>query len=206
MGPANNAPFQRRILLAALNLLEAPAGPLLEDFPEDAAESPNENKVPVPPVDFSRNFLGSKDAVQMQEPLRREIAAMRPWYDTAVAQRKRTTVGISGIAPDALADFICSFVKGEQPENPRKDLPIIYSLKFAIEDLKAYYVEAITAQPGQEELSSNALQDWFWDETIAGKAILDLKKILQTDSDKLTGMFASYFIVPGEIARRKGFL
>jgi hypothetical protein len=34
--------------------------------------------------------------------------------------------------------------------------------------------------------------------------ILDIKKILQTDSDKLTSMFGSYFIVPGEIARRKG--
>jgi hypothetical protein len=206
LGPPNNTLFQRRILLAALNLLEAPHGPLLEDFPEDAPESPNENKAPVPPAAFSRNFASSMEALEMPEALRSEIAAMRPWYDTAVAQRKRTTVGISGIAPDALADFIYSFLKGEKPENPRKDMPIIYSLKFAIEDLKAYYVEGITSQPGQEELSSKALQNWFWDETIAGKVILDLKKALQADSDKLTSMFGSYFIVPGEIARRKGFL
>jgi hypothetical protein len=193
-------------LLAALDLLEAPGGPLLEDFPEDAPESPNENKMPVPPVAFSRNFISSIEALQMPEALRSEIAAMRPRYDAAVAQRKRTTVGVSGIAPNALADFIYSFIKAEQPENPRKDLPIIYSLKFAIEDLKAYYLEGITSRPGQEELSSKALQNWFWDETIAGKVILDLKKILQTDSDKLTSMFGRYFIVPGEIARRKGFL
>jgi hypothetical protein len=206
LGPPNNAAFQRMVLLAALNLLEASGGPLLEDFPEDAPESPNGNKVPIPPVAFSRNFIRSMETLQMPEALRNEIAAMRPWHDRAVVQRKRTTVGISGIAPDALADFIYSFVRGEQPENPRKDLPIIYSLKLAIEDLKAYYVEGITSQRGQEELSSKALQNWFWDKTIAGKVILDLKKILQTDPDKLTSMFGSYFIVPGEIARRKGFL
>jgi hypothetical protein len=203
LGPPNNAPFQRKVLLAALNLLEAPGGPLLEDFPEDAPGSPDENKTPVPPAAFSRNFVRSIKALQMPAALRSEIAAMRPWYDTAVAQRKRTTFGISGIAPDALADFICPFITGEQPENPRKDLPIIYSLKFAIEDLKAYYVEGITAQPGQEELSSKALQNWFWDETIAGKVVLDLRKALQADSDKLTSMFGSYFLVPGDIARRK---
>jgi hypothetical protein len=204
LGPPNNAPFQRKILLAALNLLEAPGGPLLEDFPEDAPESPNKNTAPVPPADFSRNFMSSMEEVQMPEALRSEIAAMRPWYDTAVAKRKRTTVGVSGIALDTMADFIYSFVKGEHPENPRKDLPIIYSLKFAIEDLKAYYFEAITSQAGQEELSSKALENWFWDETIAGKVIFDIKKILQTDPDKLTSLFGSHFIVPGEIARRKG--
>lgn len=203
LGPPHNAPFQRKVLLAALNLLEAPRGPLLEDFPDDAPESGNENRAPACPPAFSQASIKTIDTRDMLEAFRSEMAAMRPWYDRAVAQRKRTTVGISRLAPEAMADFIYPFVKGEQPDNPRKALPIIYSLKFAVEDLKAYYVEAITSQPGQAELSSKVLQNWFWDETIAGKVILDLKKVLQASPDKLTKMFGGYFIVPGEIARRR---
>jgi len=35
LGVPNDAMFQTRVLLAALKLLEAPSGPLIDDFPED---------------------------------------------------------------------------------------------------------------------------------------------------------------------------
>jgi hypothetical protein len=206
MGPPDNSSFQRRVLLAALNLLEAPGGPLLEDFPDDASESPDEVKVLECPDNFRQFAADAIEPCDLVEALRREIAAMRPWYDMAVAGRKRTTLGISCLEPEALGGFIYSFVKGERPENPRKDLSIIYSLKFAVEDLKAYYAEGITFPPSQAGVSSQVLQDWFWDQTIAGKVILELKKILQASSDKMTNMFGSYFLVPGEVARRKELL
>jgi hypothetical protein len=203
MGPPDNASLQRRVLLAALNLLEAPGGPLLEDFPDDAPESPDEVKALACPDNFYQSPAEAIEFCDPGEAFRREIAAMRPWYDLAVARRKRTTLGISCLEPEALGGFIYSFIKGERPENPRKDLSIIYSLKFAVEDLKAYYTEGITFPPSQAGVSSQVLQSWFWDETIAGKMILELKKILQASSDKMTSMFGSYFLVPGEVARRK---
>jgi hypothetical protein len=203
MGPPCNSPLQRRVLLAALNLLEAPAGPLLEDFPDDTPESPDEVKSLVCPDDFYQFATEATEPRDLGEALRREIVAVRPWYDMAVAGRKRTTLGVSCLEPEALGGFIYSFIKGEHPENPRKDLPIIYSLKFAVEDLKAYYIEAITFPSGQAGVSSHVLQNWFWDETIAGKLILELKKILEASPDKMTNMFGSYFLVPGEVARRK---
>jgi len=36
LGIPNDPAFQRRILLATLQLFEAPSGPVLEDYPEDA--------------------------------------------------------------------------------------------------------------------------------------------------------------------------
>ena len=41
LGAPEDPGLQRRVLLAALNLLEAPEGPVLLDFPEENAESVN---------------------------------------------------------------------------------------------------------------------------------------------------------------------
>jgi hypothetical protein len=112
-------------------------------------------------------------------------------------------VGISGIELDTLGDFIYAAAKGKEPENPRKDLNLAYTVKFAAEDLKAYYFEAITSQPGQEGASSKTLQNWFWDETKAAEVLLELKKTCEASPDKALNMIGAHFIVPGNIARRK---
>lgn len=203
LGTPDNAAFQKRVLLAVLKLLEAPSGPLLEDFPDDAPESSDELTTLSCPVNYSQTAVDIAETDQLLTAFRREITAMRPWYDMAVAKRKRTTVGVSGIKLEALGDFIYAFVKGGTPENPRKDISLAYTLKFAVEDLKAYYVEGITAQPGQEGASSRLLQDWFWDETVAGKVLWDLKNVCQTSQDKIMNMIGTHFIVPGEVARTK---
>ena len=38
LGVPKDAAFQRRVLLAALNLLESASGPVVVDYPEDAIE------------------------------------------------------------------------------------------------------------------------------------------------------------------------
>ncbi len=203
LGPPDDPEFQKRVLLALLKLLEAPEGPVLEDFPEDEPES-EEIIVLSCPVNFAREAEESGDTDEMLTALRREITAMRPWYDVAVNKRQRTTVGVSGIGLDNLGDFIFAFVRGEPPENPRDDIPLSNTLKFAVEDLKSYYIEGITAQPGQASASSKMLQDWFWDETVGGKVLLALKKVCEASTDDMTKMIGAHFIVPGEVARRKG--
>jgi hypothetical protein len=71
-----------------------------------------------------------------------------------------------------------------------------------VEDLKSYYIEGITAQPGQAGISSRLLQDWFWGETVAGKVLLELKKTCEASPDKTMNMIGGHFIVPGDVARR----
>jgi hypothetical protein len=202
MGAPDDSAFQRRVLLALLKLLEAPEGPVLEDFPEDEPENDEITKL-VCPVNFTQSIVKSDEADAIQSAFRREMIAMRPWYDMAVAKRKRTTVGVSGINLDKLVDFIYAFIRGEEPENPSNDIPLVYTLKLAVEDLKSYYVEGITSQPKQADASSQILKDWFWDDTIAGKVILDLKRVCEASEDKTTSMMGAHFIVPGDIVRRQ---
>jgi hypothetical protein len=203
LGPPNNPEFQKKVLLALLRLLEAPTGPVLEDFPEDEPES-DEIVVLACPVNFARDVGESGDDDKILAAFRQEITAMRPWYDMAVNKRQRTTVGVSGINLDKLGDFIYAFIKGETPEKPQDDVPLLNTLKFAVEDLKSYYIEGITAQPGQANASSQRLQDWFWGETVGGKVLLALKKVLEASPDKMTQMMGAHFIVPHEVARRQG--
>jgi hypothetical protein len=201
LGVPGNADFQKRVLLALLKLLEAPVGPLLEDFPEDAPES-DEITILACPVNFAQAADETEEADQLKVAFRREMTAMRPWYDMAVAKRQRTTVGVSGIDLEELCDFIYAFAMGEEPENPRDDMSLAYTLKLAAEDLKSYYIEGITTQPGQAEASSRVLRDWFWDETVAGKVLLAVKKFCEASTDETMKMIGSHFLVPGDIARR----
>jgi hypothetical protein len=106
-------------------------------------------------------------------------------------------VGISRIALDNLADFVYAFINGEIPDNPRDDLPIASTLKYAVEDLKSYYIEGITAQPGQENASSKKLDNWFWDETVCGQVLLTIKKTCESSPDEMLKITGTYFLVPG---------
>jgi hypothetical protein len=206
MGPPDNAAFQRRVLMALLELFEAPSGPLIVDFPDDEPASSDEPTVLSCPVIYTQASDDTKrETDKLEGAFRREMTAMRPWYDMSLAKRKRTTVGVSGIGLEELGDFIYAVAKGREPENPRKDMPMSATIKFAAEDLKAYYNEAITSQPGQERASSQTLEDWFWDETKAGEVLLELKKVCEASQDKMLNMIGAHFIVPHAVSRRKGF-
>jgi len=202
LGAPNDPDFQRKVLIATFELFKAPSGPVLEDFPEDEPEN-DEITMLACPVNFARNIDSSRETDAKKVAFRREMTAMRPWYDMAVTKRKRTTVGASCIDIEKLGDFIYAFLEGNEPENPRNDVPLSNTLKLAVEDLKSYYIEGITAQPGQEDASSKLLQNWFWDETVGGKILLDLKKVCEASPDKMMSLIGSHFIVPGDVARRQ---
>ncbi len=85
---------------------------------------------------------------------------MRNWYDLAVQKRGRTTAGTTGLEPDEVVEFIAAFIQREQPSSPMPDAPPGMALKMATEDLKAYYFEAITAQPGYG--ASQRVEDWLY--------------------------------------------
>jgi len=203
MGPPNDTAFQMRVLLALLKLLEAKEGPLLEDFPEDEPETAGEMTVLACPVNFARDTSESGETDALLASFRREMTAMRPWYDMAVSRRQRTTVGVSGIDLETLVDFIYAFAGDTEPGNPRDDIPLANTLKLAVEDLRSYYIEGITAQPGQEGASSQVLNDWFWDETVAGKVLLAVKKACEASPDKMMSMMGAHFLVPHHVADRQ---
>ncbi len=196
LGVPNDTAFQARVLLAALKLLEASSGPVIEDFPEDAPVSEDIATAWACPVDLDQEKADLSNAEQLREAFRMEMMQLRSWYDLAVKKRGRTTVGVSGLDLDTICDFVGSFIDGDIPENPREDIPLGIALKFAVDDLKAYYTEAVTAQPGEVSPGGDVLADWFWGETIAGRALFIVKDLLTKSEDKALRLVGNMFLVP----------
>ncbi len=185
LGIPNDPVFQKKVLLAALQLLEAPEGPVLADFPEDAPVSSEQTTVLACPLNIAiEDSSGDTEMEKLCAAFKNEVMSMRPWYDMAVKQRARTTVGVSKLDPVAMGDFICSFVAGNVPENPRQDISLADELRFTVEDLKAYYFEAVTAQPGMKVSSAKPLLGWFWGDTIAGKTLLAVGEVCAESADE----------------------
>ncbi len=204
VGIPNDPVFQKRVLSAALKLLEAEAGPILEDFPEEAPVSSGEIITLACPVDFGPRKENLTEIEQLCSDFRHEMVSLRSWYDLTVQKRGRTTVGVSRVGLDGLGDFICSFLKGDVPENPRQDIDLAYTLNLATDDLKAYYFEAVASQPGGESASSDALNDWFYEETVAGKVLYALRDLSKKSSQGLMKVLGNVLIIPAaQIHKRK---
>jgi hypothetical protein len=197
-----DAAFQTRVLLAALKLLEAGEGPVLEDFPEDAPRSGTPVTTIACPVSFAGKQEDLDDHQRLAAAFREEIAGIRNWYELAVQKRGRTTFGVSSLDIDQIVDFVCGFLMGSTPDNPRDDIALGYTLNLAVDDLKAYYYEAATAQPGQESPSSEVLNRWFWTETAVSKALYNLRDICNQSEDGLLKLVGSILLVPVEFASR----
>ena len=68
--------------------------------------------------------------------------------------------------------------------------------KLAVEDLKAYYFEAATAQPGQEETDSNTLSAWFYQETVAGNVLSAVRNAHKDTEDKAMRLVINILLIP----------
>ena len=73
-------------------------------------------------------------------------------------------------------------------------------LKPAVEDLKAYYQEAMTAQPG--EYDAETVKSQFWRDTVLGAAILELYHYYQQAEDNRLKLIAR-MLAPREAVGRK---
>ncbi len=196
VGVPKDTQFQSRVLLAALRLLEAPSGPIIEDFPEEAPISKEPDTVWACPVDLKREYISPGDTDQLKGAFKDEIGQLLPWYDIAVKKRGRTTVGVSGLKIEEIGDFICTFLDGGVPQNINKDIPLAFAIKLAVDDLKAIYTEAVAAQPGEAIPGSLELVHWFWDETVAGELLLKIKDICVNSDDAGLQLFGKLLLVP----------
>ena len=194
LGVSDDTDFQTRVLTAALNLLEAPSGPVLADYAEDAppVESPT---ALVCPVDFSVPTTDQSDVAQLSAKFIQELVLMRPWYDLSVSNSKRTTVGVSGMEPETFGSFVAEFLEGSPTSSPDNPNPAAM-FKLAAEDLKAYYFEAATARPGQEEADSDTLSQWFWRDTVAGNVLFTVRNQHQDSEDKNLRQVVNNSLVP----------
>ena len=194
-GIPNDPAFQHRVLLSALKLLEAERGPVLAEFPEEAPVIKTDSDPLACPVNFASPIEEMNTTQRLLTMFEQEVAQMRNWYDLAVEKHGRTTSGTTGLEPQESAAFLEDFVKGKRQNHYRLGLSLATALRMASEDLKAYYFEAICAQPGQPG-DSATLADWFWRQTAAAKVINRVRMICLDSEDKELEQLGKRRLIP----------
>ncbi len=200
LGVPNDAEFQKRVLRAAFALLDAERGPLLIDYAEDVPQSssPESDAEAMNGMVCAVDFPALPDATaptsEIGIALMKEIAALAPWYAVAVADRGRTTVGPSGLPVIEAGKYLAAFLENQSAPCPRDDMPAASVLKLAYEDLKAYYTEAITMQPGFA--TSKRVEDWLFRESVLGTALWRLRAICRANEDQPYGYLGRNSVVP----------
>ena len=200
-GVPNDPAFQKRVLLAVLKLFEAPAGPLIENYAEDAPQSviageDEEMEAFACPVNFSRAPTDMSLAALVQ----REIAELTPWYDMAREKRGASKATLSGLTPAAAAKFVTDFIADQNIAAYRAGLSMDFALRLACQDIQTYYQEAVAAQPGAR--AALEVQKWFWAETAAAKAFFMVRDICLAGSNELLRRFGGRYLVPLAVAAR----
>ncbi len=201
LGQPNDAEFQKRVLRACLGLLEAESGPVLEDYQEDipAGSAGYDFTGMSCPIDL--HSVPSNDS-ELTKSLVQEIGQIAPWYELAVDQRQRTTVGISELDILDAARFLSDFIEDPSSPSPRPEMEVGPMLKHTSEDLKAFYSEAMSAQPGMS--SSLVVENWLWNETVLGKVLWNFREEHVDDPDSYIGYLAQRGLIPDRQIQLKG--
>ena len=192
-GVPGDAAFQRRVAGAALRLLEAERGPVLEDFGEAAPDVPlAEAEGFACPVSF-----GSAESDGEGAALEHEIAALRPWNDLAHRRRGHGRAALSGLTAEEAGRFVAGFIANPAIPAYRDEFTMGLALRLACEDLKASYLEAVSAQPGA--MAAAQAHAWFWHETAAGRLLRKLRAVCLASRDPTVQAFGSNNLVPRAI-------
>jgi hypothetical protein len=179
LGRADDAALQHRVLRAALDLLAAPAGPVLEDFPDDAEPG----DTPPAPVQASAVTPAAgvpDDAVQ-------ETARLLPAHADWMAKNGgRTAFGLSGVPaerfPEVVA-FLAGFAAGADADLAGRPAGVALPafVRWSADDLKTLYYESrLLARPAA---AGDEIARWFWAETAAGQVLRRVRQRLDASDD-----------------------
>jgi hypothetical protein len=192
-GPPGDPAFQKRVLLTALSLLEAPPerGPvLLADFlDDDPREAPDAGWHPP----LVRPAAGD-DPAELADAFEAEMVRLAPAYAASCSARMRSTVGLTGLSPAAAGAYLATWLRGVKPsESPVPDTSPALALRSAVDDVKAFYLEAALSSGGKP--SSRQQTDWLYQQTAAGAALYALRRSLLASPDERERAIA-FFVIP----------
>ena len=179
LGRPNDPELQHRVLAAALDLLAAPSGPVLEDLDEDA-EPGDETPAPVQASAVPAAAGVPGDAVAETKDV---VRAHAPWL---AGNDGRTIFGLSGIPVERVpevADFLQRFADtgGGDVSGRPADVPLPAFIRWAADDLKALYWESrLLAQPNA---TGADVARWFWGETAAAQVLRRVRDRLDASDD-----------------------
>ena len=191
-GPPGDAAFQKRVLVAALGMLVDGGGPVrIIDFPDD---DPRAQPDPTWKPPFVSAAVASGTAESLAAELQAEVLLLHDAHQRWMARYGRSTVGLSGLSIADCARYVADWLSGKAPPSPRDGFSAPLILRFAVDDLKAYCLEAAGA--GTARQSSSQLGDWLWNETATGAALHALRKLLLAQEDERLRLIVANFMVP----------
>jgi len=159
LGKPSDTAFQTKVIKHTLALLDAEQGPVLDDYPIDLPD------IDTPPRACPVSFQRKRDDESWHGRLSQEVGALTPWYELGLKRRGRTTVGVCESSIPDIVEGLTSWA-----DDVTQSFPEPLWLKTALEDLKSFYSEAITAQPGDYEAGySDAL---IFADTVLGDLIV----------------------------------
>jgi hypothetical protein len=141
------------------------------------------------PFELGRPFGPPSDAAFQKRVI---LAAL------GMLERDNGPVIIEDFPDDDPADWLC----GKAPPSPREEFSGPLMLRFAVDDVKAYYLEAAAAGAGRP--SSRQLGDWLWNGTAVGAAIHALREACLASEDDRLKLIAGSFMVPAARVRSTG--
>ena len=178
LGKPDEPAFQRQVVSAALDMVNASSGPVLSDYPEDAG--------PVGMPQASDVATASTNGGAQPLDPAGEITALRGYYERWQEQRGRTAVGITGI-PQRRFRVIIRFLEAyadsddaDMDERP-VDVSVPQFVRYCADDLKAFCYEARMAQRPND--SETEIHSWFWGETAVGALVDSITQRLNATGD-----------------------
>jgi hypothetical protein len=177
-GAPHEPDLQRRVLHAALTLLERADGPtVLEDFPEDVPVAEDEAAWACP-ISFARRGPDEHDLVRAT---RQEIGQLAPWAELRPAPAPN-----SGRSPTAIVELLAAAADGESAD--------VQDIRLAADDLRTWYLHAAARLPGRA--TSHDRNTWFWRETALARLLGQVVVRLRDDPDPMVRIFAERALVP----------
>ena len=182
-GHPYGAPFdaegQTRVIRAALELFEAPEGPVLADYTRDEG--------PFASQDLNLPQAADLPGAAIEQDPAFELTSLRPYYEQWLAQNGgRTLVGLTGVDQRrfrGLVRLLQSYAAGENADLPQRpaNVSVPQVIRWASDDLKAFYFEARMAQ--KPDSSFQERHRWFWGETAMGSLLRAVRDRMKAAGD-----------------------
>ena len=167
LGKPRDHDFQHEVLSAAFDLLKETEGPVITEFPVHITPTDGEPLTcPLPPR------LNSE-----LHPAVDEAQALKAAYDRAYQKNQRTSIGMqinAAEVPEALAKFV-RIVDGEAWDTVGIPDGRMYS---TVHDIRCYY-EELACELAEGPIGPWATEAWFYDQTGAGKLILEARRVMR---------------------------
>jgi hypothetical protein len=199
LGLPDDPSFQRRVLLAALELFNAGKGPVLADYPEDVPEKKDTLQEDMfaqaaCPVSFTVSTKGQTDTEKLLSSLKREVAELRSWYDLSLEKRGYSAVAY--FTPETASQLLSDFVLNMPLQLPESIPSPAVALRFATQDLKAFYFESLLSRPDTILPDTPGFNKWFWGKNTIGKVLKLVKETCLSSNDEHLRMTGGLLLVP----------